>query len=63
MFNVEMFKKIYPEFYSSPLTDGDIIKWFFIFIFPFLFAYLYIRFFEHKIILIKNKIKLYLSYF
>ncbi|MCZ7355736.1 MAG: hypothetical protein O8C66_02845 [Candidatus Methanoperedens sp.] len=48
MFDVDTFKKAYPEFFSSPVTGEDIVKWFLVFILPFLLAYLYIRYFESR---------------
>lgn len=48
MFDVDMFRRTYPEFFSSPVTGEDIVKWFLVFIFPFLFAYLYIKYFEAR---------------
>jgi hypothetical protein len=48
MFDVETFKRTYPEFFSSPVTGPDILTLFLIFILPFLSAYLYIRYFEDR---------------
>ena len=50
MFDVETFKRTYPEFFGSNVTPEDIVRWLFIFIIPFLIAYLYIRFFESGVI-------------
>lgn len=32
MFDVDMFRRTYPEFFSSPVTGEDIVKWFLVFI-------------------------------
>ncbi len=48
---IDAFMKMYPEMFGHNVTIADIIGLIFVFILPFLIPYLYIRFFESRIVL------------
>jgi hypothetical protein len=49
--DIDALKKMYPEIFAHKVTLTDITVWIFVFILPFLIPYLYIRFFESRIVL------------
>ena len=49
--DIDALKKMYPEMFVHNVTVTDITVWIFVFILPFLIPYLYIRFFENRIVL------------
>ena len=60
---IEALEKIYPEMFGHDVTVTDIAFGLFIFLLPFLIPYLYIRFFESRVVLsIRGKLIPFIIY-
>jgi len=63
MYDPIAFMKMYPEWFDQPVTTQDIIRWFFVFVLPFLAVYLYVRYFESRTVLyIRYKVRPFIKY-
>ncbi|CAG0961547.1 hypothetical protein METP3_00857 [Methanosarcinales archaeon] len=61
--DIDALKKMYPEMFANNVTVTYIIGWIFVFILPFLIPYLYIRFFESRVVLfIRGKLIPFIKY-
>ena len=63
MYDPYWFQEMYPEWFDQPVTTQDIIRWFFVFVLPFLAVYLYVRYFESRAVLyIRYKVRPFFKY-
>jgi hypothetical protein len=61
--DIDAIQKMYPEMFGHNVTVADITIWTFVFILPFLIPYLYIRFFESRVILFtRNRLIPFIKY-
>ncbi len=49
--DIEALRKMYPEFFAHEVAVTDIAFGLFVFLLPFLIPYLYVRFFESRVVL------------
>ncbi len=62
MYDPYWFQDMYPEWFDQPVNAHDVIRWFFIFVLPFLAAYLYVKFESRTVLYFRYKVRPFFKY-